>query len=248
VSPPVYIFSFSAEINHNSMNLPATISHNEKDETIETKPLLDCGAGGIFIDQNFAWKHGLWLTKLDNPIKARNVDGTENKQGTIHFYTNLRIKVGDRHFDERFYVTGLGNQKMILGYPWLQAHNPDIDWKTGKISWRNNGEKSKELIKKWKKEQKQKRKEHQPTIEEELDKEKCRNWMQNVSDTVLLEYLGGDEEIWINSKTNLAMELAIEANQKKANLTPEQLVPPEYHEYLDVFDKDKANRYPEPRQ
>src|SRR5271168_4705664 len=54
VSPPVHIFSFAAEINHNSMNLPATISHNEKDETIKTKPLLDCGAGGIFIDQNFA--------------------------------------------------------------------------------------------------------------------------------------------------------------------------------------------------
>ena len=106
------------------MNLPATILHNEKDETIETKPLLDCGAGGIFIDQNFARKHGLRLTKLDNPIKARNVDGTEDKQGTIRFYTDLRIKVGDRHFDERFYVTGLENQKMILGYLWLQTHNP----------------------------------------------------------------------------------------------------------------------------
>ena len=55
--------------------------------------------------------------------------------------------------------------------------------------------------------------------------------MQNVSDTILLEYLGEDKEIWINSKTNLAMELAIEANQKKADLTPEQLVPPEYYEY-----------------
>ena len=42
VSPPVYIFSFTAEIDHNSMNLPATISHNEKDETIknQTSPRL----------------------------------------------------------------------------------------------------------------------------------------------------------------------------------------------------------------
>ena len=72
------------------MNLPTTISHNEKDKTIETKPLLDCRAGGIFINQNFARKHGLRLTKLDNLIKARNVDGTENKQGTIRFYTDLR--------------------------------------------------------------------------------------------------------------------------------------------------------------
>ena len=61
------------------MNLPATILHNEKNEMIKIKPLLDCRAGGIFIDQNFARKHGLQLMKRDKPIKARNVDGTKNK-------------------------------------------------------------------------------------------------------------------------------------------------------------------------
>jgi hypothetical protein len=50
-----------------------------------------------------------------------------------------------------------------------------------------------------------------------------------------------ENEIWINSKKNLAMKLAAEANQKKADQTLEQLVPLEYHEYLDIFDKDKAN-------
>jgi hypothetical protein len=48
-------------------------------------------------------------------------------------------------------------------------------------------------------------------------------------------------KIWINSKDNLATKLAAEANQKKPDLTPEQLVLPEYHEYLDIFDEDKAN-------
>ena len=52
---------------------------------------------------------------------------------------------------------------------------------------------------------KRKRKEQQPKVEEEQDEEEYWNWTQNVSDTVLLEYLGGDEEIWINSKTNLAI-------------------------------------------
>ena len=39
----------------------------------------------------------------------------------------------------------------------------------------------------------------------------------------------------------------VEANLKKPELSPEQLVPEKYHEYLDIFDKDKANRYPETR-
>ena len=59
------------------------------------------------------------------------MDGTNNKQGTIHYYTDLNIKISDRTFLERFYITRLGNQKVILGLPWLRRHNPEIDW--GKV-------------------------------------------------------------------------------------------------------------------
>jgi Reverse transcriptase (RNA-dependent DNA polymerase) len=82
-------------------------------------------------------------------------------------------------------------------------------------------------------------------MKEELDGEEHLNWPINALDKVLLEYLGMENKIWINSKDNLAMKLAAEANQKKPDLKPEQLVPPEYHKYLDIFDEDKANRFPD---
>ena len=66
-------------------------------------------------------------------------------------------------------------------------------------------------------------------------------------DTILLELLDTENEVWINTKTNMATSLAVEANLKKPELTPKQLVPEEYHKYLDVFDEEKANRYPESR-
>jgi hypothetical protein len=84
-------------------------------------------------------------------------------------------------------------------------------------------------------------------MEEVLDKEEHFNRPTNASDKVLLEYLGMENKIWINSKENLATKLAAEANQKKPDQTPEQLVPPEYHEYLDIFDEDKANRFSDTR-
>jgi len=34
-------------------------------------------------------------------------------------------------------VTGLGNQKVILGFPWLKESNPTIDWKEGTASWKD---------------------------------------------------------------------------------------------------------------
>ena len=90
------------------------------------------------MDQNFARKHNLRTTKLEQPIRAQNVDGTDNKQGTIHYYTDLNVKIGDQTFLERFYITGLGNQKIILGLPWLRKHNPEIDWEKGTVTWRNS--------------------------------------------------------------------------------------------------------------
>ena len=51
--------------------------------------------------------------------------------------------------------------------------------------------------------------------------------------------------VWINAKTNLAMVMAIENNLKKKELLVTEMVPPEYHEFLDVFDEQKANWFPE---
>jgi hypothetical protein len=65
---------------------------------------------------------------------AYNVDGTKNKRGTITSFVKLKIKINERQMNLRLLVTGLGKQKIILGFPWLNEHNPDINWRTGKFS------------------------------------------------------------------------------------------------------------------
>jgi hypothetical protein len=82
-APPLYIFSVHGSDNNNSFHINAIITTPEKNELIETQPLVDSGAGGTFMDQNYARKHRFNLTKLEYPITARNMDGTENKQGAI---------------------------------------------------------------------------------------------------------------------------------------------------------------------
>ena len=94
-SPCIDIHLINAVNDLNSLYLSIDILHNKKDETIKTKTLLDCGARGIFLDQNFAQKHNLKTTKLEQLIRARNMDRTDNKQGTICFYTDLNIKIGN---------------------------------------------------------------------------------------------------------------------------------------------------------
>jgi len=52
-------------------------------EGITVKVLLDSNVIGMFIDREMAKKHGFKMTKLERPLKVKNVDGTENSRGNI---------------------------------------------------------------------------------------------------------------------------------------------------------------------
>ena len=67
---------------------------------------------------------------------ARNVDGTLNKTRTITSYVDLMVEMDRWIMDKQLLVTGLGNQRIILGFPWLNKYNLDINWKTGEFKWR----------------------------------------------------------------------------------------------------------------
>ena len=76
------------------MHIPVSLNTPGSKENVGTKALIDCGAGGKFIDTQFVQKNGFPTTKLSKPIPVYNVDGTPNKQGTIRAYTTLNIKMG----------------------------------------------------------------------------------------------------------------------------------------------------------
>ena len=92
-------------------------------------------------------------------------------------------------------------------------------------------------------------------VKEETDQENWKNHTINpieeldneeIGNAVLISYIEEMKtKVWINAKGNMAMELAIKENEKKAELTNEQLVLEDLHEFLDFFDKNKANQFPE---
>ena len=53
VSPSVYLYSIDSIQERNSLNIYISMLHNQTKEIAEIPALLDSGAGGIFIDQNY---------------------------------------------------------------------------------------------------------------------------------------------------------------------------------------------------
>jgi hypothetical protein len=82
-------------------------------------------------------------------------------------------------------------------------------------------------------------KNHTVNLIEKLDDEQIGN-------AVLLSYIEeAKPKVWINAKTGIAIELAIKENEKKADLLVEKLIPEDLHDFLDVFDDNKVNRFSE---
>jgi hypothetical protein len=94
---------------------------------------VDSGTTGLFIDREYVKSNQIPTTKLPQPIPVFNVDGTANAEGSISEVAELLLRYNGHSERALFCVTSLGRQNLILGHTWLKDHNPEVDWRTGKV-------------------------------------------------------------------------------------------------------------------
>ena len=133
--PRHFVISFldETEEHRRSLTLKIELQTTDTAEVKSVRALLDSGATGMFIDQEYVKENRFDTIKLSRPIPVRNVDGTPNEAGSIHEVVELVLKYKNHSEKAFFAVTGLGRQKVIMGHTWLQKHNPDINWTTGEV-------------------------------------------------------------------------------------------------------------------
>ena len=109
------------------------LKQEEEEEGIVMEALLDSGATGMVMSEEFARRHRFRRTKLEKPVYVRNVDGTFNYAGPI--VDMVEVEIFFKGHKERTAIDVIGGQKwgVILGMPWLRRHNPEIDWRTGEV-------------------------------------------------------------------------------------------------------------------
>ena len=83
----------------------------------DEKVLIDSGATANFLD----WRVAKWLgfkpKKLEQPVPVKNVNGTPNKDGQLTHCVHLWVQLGEKKELMLFYLTNLGEDRMILGFP-----------------------------------------------------------------------------------------------------------------------------------
>lgn len=96
---------------------------------VEIPTLVDCGCTPRgFCDTSFVKKHQIRVRRTPYPRKLLLGDGREAAE-KVEWYFIAPIAIGNHQELCLFFVTSLGpDTPVILGMPWLQQHNPDIDW------------------------------------------------------------------------------------------------------------------------
>jgi hypothetical protein len=101
----------------------------DKRSKVFMNALLDTGASGIFADKEWAKKQNFNFIPIKHPISVRNADGTLNSGGYIKNRIEFILRVGTHQERISADITNLGGkQRLILGLPWLEEHNPEINW------------------------------------------------------------------------------------------------------------------------
>ena len=97
--------------------------------------LLDCGAMGNFIHENTVEQLGLTRTPR-SPIPLMDVKGL--KIGELAFQVTVTMRIGVHEEQIVFDVAPIGSHSVILGLPWLQFHNPTINWERGQVQFNSD--------------------------------------------------------------------------------------------------------------
>ena len=97
------------------------------------KALLDSRATGLFMSKRLVAREGFKLDKLEKLLKVRNVDGSNNSGRAITYEAEANMYYKGHVERVKIDVCKLGAVDVILGIPWLQAHNLEINWETGEV-------------------------------------------------------------------------------------------------------------------
>jgi hypothetical protein len=118
------------------LHVPMTLISKTHLKTVETTAVVDLGAAGTFISEDFIKLHKIRTHRLSKPFKVITADGSLTKGSPITHYCVLTVKIDDCAMIGKFNVTRLGKRdQILLGIPWLRAMDPIIRWKAGTLSF-----------------------------------------------------------------------------------------------------------------
>ena len=198
----------------------------------DVRALLDSGATDNFIAPFVVNRFNIPTFQLPRPKIIRNVDGTKNSIGKVTKAVNLKVRHNKVETTQCFFVIDLGSDSMLLGYPFLAASNPQIDWRKGIFHGRVTASTDDSHL--WSPQMQAFRAERLARLELRSKRKRHDPHFIPSNEKGVITY----------GRATKATELAVEANKEKKEIPWQEQVPPDYHHFGKVFSSEEATRFP----
>jgi hypothetical protein len=216
----------------NHLVIPYTLT--DRDIKIDTHALVDCRCTGLsFMNEALACQHNFPRYQLKNPKTVEVIDGHPISSADITEYVEIQYTIGDHHETLTAYLTSLGHYPLILGIPWLKKQDVAINFAKNDIQFSSpNCLPNRTMV--------------TPVPIKGLTPERV-NKICAISATTFQRivnnangHYGKVEQFALSlNKINTALQ-----EPKDDNSDIKAIVPPEYHHYLNIFEKVNADKLP----
>ena len=204
--------------------------------------LVDSRSSNCFIDTTFVNEHAI-LSYPVPPLQLRLFDGTTNSTITQAIDLSVRFQTGDITL-MTFYVAPLdGSCSLVLGHNWLTCYNPLIDWVLGSTSFCSSGQNisappSSSL-----------QPPDLPPLATPIPSDTPPSFSQRKAPSIMIisapafalaRHLEGSIQfsLQIRPQESDLCSASITSESESSELSG---VPPDYHDFADVFSKSKAD-------
>jgi hypothetical protein len=102
------------------------------------RALVDSGAMADYISPTVVNRHQLPWARKKQPYVLHNIEGERlgYENGMVTRETDhLIMDLPGKSIISQFDITEVKDYDLVLGFPWLRKNNPQIDWRTGQLSW-----------------------------------------------------------------------------------------------------------------
>ncbi|KAI2649352.1 Transposon Tf2-6 polyprotein [Labeo rohita] len=120
-------------LQYKSLTLPVTIRTDTL--SLDLTAMIDSGAALKLINKDIVKKYNIPTQPCIPPIQIKAINDTLIDHGIHHQTKTITLQIGLLHQESvTLYVVDSPKYEVILGFPWLSIHDPDISWFQGELT------------------------------------------------------------------------------------------------------------------
>jgi len=185
-----------------------------------TTALVDSGASENFVDKAYAEVSGIPIQQKATPRRVLTVDGSEVTGRPVTHNVQVHLTINHHEEDIRLHCITIGNAPIILGLPWLKLHDPVIGWKNHTVKFHPDHCAKKCLP-------------SSPRANTVPEEKAMEQYYRKTPENWEI----GETDPWEVCQTVIS-------KIKETSKTSKNPIPPEYHEFLEVFTEKEPTAPP----